>query len=390
MKLQSVQRWWVRDRRSRFLLVVFVLVVAAGAGYGLVRQSRAASYVASQEAEAGQLQGSAAIVDAAADSGRSVRFGNASPNPNPPGYTSPANPQLSQEGRNVLYYLQSIQGNHILAGQEEADRCTRCEMDRMRGITGKDPALHGHDVADYIIDPMDEAIADWNRRQLVTFSWHMGAPPGDDSSFDNTFKDVDVNRVLQSGTNENRIYMAKLDKMATRLQRLEDARVPVLWRPLHEMNGGWFWWSKSGAEPYRRLWIHQFNYFTQTKGLHNLIWVWSAAQTKLPESAWYPGDQYVDITGSDTYENFSNMGLWTDHYNRHKQIAPLKPSALTETDKMPNPDELKSRNNKMIWFLPWFGQYVDVNSADYKRQVYNHQYVLTADEMPDLKQPFPR
>lgn len=374
--------------RRQVIAPIGVVLVLAALGSVLIRYSSAATWFATLEAEAGVRSGAAVLVsDSAAAGGAAVRFGMGGA---PVGYTAPANPELSQEGRNVLYYLQSVQGKNILAGQEEADRCTRCEMDRMRGITGKDPAVHGHDVADYIIDPMQEAIADWNRRQLVTFSWHIGAPPADDSNFENTFNNVDVNRVLQSGTSENRVYMAKLDKMAARLQVLEDAKVPVLWRPFHEMTGGWFWWSKSGADTYKKLWIHQFNYFSDTKGLDNLIWVWSAAQTKLPEAAWYPGDRYVDITGSDTYESFSTIDLWTNHYNQHKSIAGSKPVALTETDKMPDPDQLKARNNKMIWFLPWFGQYVDVNSADTKRRVYNHEYVITADEMPDLKQAFPR
>jgi len=34
-----------------------------------------------------------------------------------------------------------------------------------------------------------------------------------------------------------------LDAVAAELKLLQDVRVPVLWRPLHEANGRWFWWG---------------------------------------------------------------------------------------------------------------------------------------------------
>jgi hypothetical protein len=303
-----------------------------------------------------------------------------------PTTSPPANPNLLPSARNLLAYLQSMEGKGILAGQHERDDCTTCESDRMKGLSGRWPAIHGHEVADYATDPFPEAINDWSvRRQLVTFSWHMSAPPNDDSNWENVQVDADVDRVLQSGTNENRVYLAKLDKMAKRLQALEDAKVPVLWRPFHEMNGGWFWWSKSGAGAYKRLWVQMFNYFTTTKGLDNLIWVWSAAENELPNADWFPGSQYVDIVGSDTYSSRSNLENWASHYAAHKVIAPNKLVALTECDHIPDPAELQLRELNLIWFLPWYGQWVDLNSKRFISEVYNHAYVITADEMPDLR-----
>ena len=378
--------------QSRYVPAALIILGFVIIGLIVLQLTRAASPAVSAEVENGVLTGQAiASSDSLASNGKAVRFSGETPGTVPPGFTPPANPKLSREGRNVLYFLQSLPGKNILAGQHETDRCTKCESDRMLTITGKMPAMHGHDVADYVIDPIQESINDWNvRKQIVTFSWHFGAPPLNDLSFTNSQATADVNKVLQPGTAENTVYMAKLEKMAGRLQVLENAQVPVVWRPLHEMNGGWFWWSKSGPEPYKRLWIHMYDYLTYTKGLDNLIWAWSAALNKSPDAAWYPGHQYVDITGSDTYDNFSNMATWSAHYQKHKQIAPTKPVALTETDLIPDPQQLIDTKTHMIWFLPWYGQYVDKNTADFKRRVYNHPYVITADEMPDLKQTFPQ
>ncbi|MBL8122275.1 hypothetical protein JNM87_06030 [Candidatus Saccharibacteria bacterium] len=367
------------------LITVFALVSTAAL---LITQAKDGDV--SLEAETTSRSGNASFVDDdKASGGKSLHFGVVEGSGgNNSAYKPLSNPNASQQAKNVYNFLQSKEGSAILAGQHEADQCTKCESDRMQSITGKAPAVHGHDVAGYAIDPINEAINDFNvRHQIPEFSWHVSAP-GTSEDWTNVQIDANVARALQSGTSENTSLVAKLNTMASRLQTLEDANVPVLWRPWHEMNGGWFWWSKSGPDTYKQLWIYTYNYFTTTKGLNNLIWVWSAAENELPNAAWYPGDQYVDITGTDTYTSNSNISNWLNNYNRHKSIAPTKPVALTETDYVPDPAQLQSSGNKMLWFLPWHSIYVDRNSQSTLTQVYNSPYVITADEMPDLRGTF--
>ena len=72
------------------------------------------------------------------------------------------------------------------------------------------------------------------------------------------------------------------------LKELQDAGVVVLWRPLPEMNGEWYWWGKtshpSNAEPYVNIFRDMYDYFTNVKGLNNLIWVYSPAHEDKPWS----------------------------------------------------------------------------------------------------------
>ena len=97
--------------------------------------------------------------------------------------------------------------------------------------------------------------------------------------------------------------MALLDKLAADLQVLENAGVPVLWRPYHEAGAGW-WWSNNGGASYKLLWNHMWNYFTNTKRLHNLIWVWSTnGVDSKNQCAYYPGDNRVDIIGGSFYND---------------------------------------------------------------------------------------
>ena len=112
--------------------------------------------------------------------------------------------------------------------------------------------------------------------------------------------------------------MADLKVTADYLKQLADARVPVLWRPLHEIDGGWFWWTDpEKPENTAALWRLMFDYFVKERKLHNLIWVYNAAHVShalKPPAAnfeeelahrkrYYPGPKYVDIASIDSYAN---------------------------------------------------------------------------------------
>jgi len=80
------------------------------------------------------------------------------------------------------------------------------------------------------------------------------------------------------------------------LKRLQDAGVPILFRPLHEAEGAWFWWGAKGPEATKELWLLLHDRLTNHHKLNNLIWVWNSL---LP--AWYVGDDTVDILSADVY-----------------------------------------------------------------------------------------
>ena len=42
-----------------------------------------------------------------------------------------------------------------------------------------------------------------------------------------------------------------MDAIALQLKKVASNNIPVLWRPLHEAAGGWFWWGAKGAEPFK-------------------------------------------------------------------------------------------------------------------------------------------
>jgi mannan endo-1,4-beta-mannosidase len=85
-----------------------------------------------------------------------------------------------------------------------------------------------------------------------------------------------------------------------------------LFRPWHEHTGTWFWWGKDKCSPedYKALWRITREVFDR-KGLDNIIWVYSPDKLANAEeyTERYPGDDYVDILGTDAYHFNGEAGL---------------------------------------------------------------------------------
>jgi len=224
--------------------------------------------------------------------------------------------------------------------------------------------------ADYFLGARDPNIVNaylenyWAQGGLVQLSEHMDNPVTGGNAWDTTA--VNPAEMISRGTTENHQLHDELDTIASHLQVLEDAGVVVLFRPFHEMNGDWFWWGAWKPAQFRALWREAFNYLTYTKGLDNLLWVYSpSAGTR--GRAYYPGSKYVDIVGLDIYADLepgcSAAPGWVD-------IASLgKPSAITEFGAYP-PDEsdstqvynwnnflacVKTAYPQAVYFMAWSG-----------------------------------
>jgi mannan endo-1,4-beta-mannosidase len=150
----------------------------------------------------------------------------------------------------------------------------------------------------------------------------------------------------------NLAWMRKLDRVAAALQELKDAGVIVLWRPMQEMNGNWFWWGMKShpknPAPYINVYRHMRDYFTKTKRLNNLIWVYSpnASYGANNSSDWnrtvdwaYPGDAYVDIVAGTMYAD----SLSIDDYKKY--VAMGKPLGMAEYG--PTTDGPLAKNGSM-------------------------------------------
>jgi mannan endo-1,4-beta-mannosidase len=194
---------------------------------------------------------------------------------------------------------------------------------------------------------------------------------------------------FNTGSAEYKGIIRDLDIVAGHLKTLADKDVPVLWRPLHESSGRWFWWGYSGPKACKGLYRLMFDRFTQFHGLNNLIWVWTTDEAA-DALDWYPGDDYVDIIGRDYYyyPREANHGSLAASFEKLKEMfGGRKIIALSENGSVPFPDDMKADGAGWSYFMPWYGDYTmdgwahDNTAADWKK-ILNSDYVITLDKMP--------
>lgn len=315
--------------------------------------------------------------------------------------STPANPELMLSGRQVLAYFQTLQARpelKLVSGQFAGWSGTAqlAELEKIYRATGQWPAMIGLDYCRFheheaTIDsepPNRLALAYWQAGGLVTLSWHAPNPakPNGGGLKERGMRLADL---LVPGTPTHQRWRQSLDQVAAGLQELQAAGVVVLWRPLHEMNGAWFWWGAQPPTDFIAVWRDLFDYFTHTKKLHNLIWVYGpnhGAHT----ADYYPGDAYVDLIGLDAY---------TDHLDPtfikgYPELQRLpKPFGFTEfgPHAPENPpgdfdfrrllDGLAQNFPHTRHFLTWNEKW---NPAENKfaREFYNDPRVITRESLP--------
>jgi len=316
------------------------------------------------------------------------------------GFDTAVTPNASPEAQSLLAYFSDIYGKKILSGQQEGWRGTNVlgfELAYITNTTGKLPALLGLDLSAYTRTEgaprrgAPHAAArhaiDWYNHQhgIVAFCWHWSAPIGErliyakDTSFD-------LRRAVTVGTEEHAAALRDLDAIAGELTLLRDAQVPVLWRPLHEANGRWFWWGAQGPEPFKKMWRLMFERFTVRYQLTNLIWVFSpGAATDLAD--WYPGDEYVDIIGQDHYPMDGNNGPAKDVFDELVAFGRgNKLVALSENGPIPDPERLVAEKAGWLFFTSWSGRTLTQrNTNEQLNKAYHHPYVLNLGDLPNLR-----
>jgi mannan endo-1,4-beta-mannosidase len=222
---------------------------------------------------------------------------------------APVNPNADADAVKLYDYLKSIYGKKILSGQQGLSWANYVAEQ-----TGKTPALLSIDLMDYspsrvehgtVGTSIEDGISHASKGGIISVLWHWNAPTGLYDTEENPWwsgfytraTDFNVATALADTTNANyTLIIRDIDAIAVQLKRLQSANIPVLFRPLHEAEGAWFWWGAQGAEPAKKLYALLYDRLTNHHGLNNLLWVWNSIA-----EAWYPGDDTVDILSADVY-----------------------------------------------------------------------------------------
>ncbi len=278
-------------------------------------------------------------------------------------------------------------------------------------LTGQKPGIIGIDLACYGIDLMESTDVQWSSficdlvdyaagGGIITASAHWENPSGNtqDSArvrgllgYDDTMEGYEkaFTDLITEGTEYNTFFKNELDADARFLKALGDNGVSIIWRPLHEANGSWFWFctTQNGktldASYLINVWRYVYEYYTDELGLNNLVWCYGPnLSTNIEDnhgstmsaSYLYPGDEYCDMVGVDWYTGGELEPMNKDNYVLFTEMAG-KPSAITEFgppsysgDKTINDKEVKEKYS----CDRLYGDLVEMLREDY-----NITYLLT-------------
>lgn len=347
--------------------------------------------------------------------------------------TTCCDPSAIPAAQYLMNYMASVYGKNIISGQQEIYKYGHGgnfeqEFDYLKEKTGKLPAIRGFDYLNCVNilygseDGTTDRMIDWvkNKNGIITASWHITVPKqmagykvGDSVSYDNaTYNpkqtDFVTSNVLVEGTVERAFYLESLKVLAAEIQKLQDENIPLIFRPLHEAEGGggeegsWFWWGKDGSAVYKDIWKLTYKTLTEDYGLHNIIWEWNSYNFAT-SADWYPGDEYVDIIGYDKYScsdwstgteviSHNDSAIASTFYGIMNKYDSKKMIAMPENDSFSTVENLVNDKAGWLYFCTWYDgengapKFVSdpvYNTLEDTINMYQSDYCITLDELPE-------
>ena len=319
------------------------------------------------------------------------------------GNTDPVTPKASPEAKALLELMYSLSGQYTLTGQHNYPNTRDRNSQFAAKYSGECPAVWSTDMGfaedgdtdSYLARPdiVDEAIHQHQKGSIVTICWHAvpptanepvvfrqmpGTPKDSLASVQGQLLDAQFQDVLTPGTVLYQKWCAQVDSVAFYLKKLQNAKVPVLWRPYHEMNGDWFWWGgRTGKYSTRALYRQMFDRLVKHHKINNLVWMWSVDRPNNPEmyfSHYYPGNDYLDIVSLDVYGSDFNQA----YYDSLMVLAKGKPLVLGEVGNPPSLEIFERQPNWAMWVI-WAGMARNTSRDQYET-FYNSPRMLTRDD----------
>ncbi|MFE4711213.1 glycosyl hydrolase [Paenibacillus sp. NPDC056722] len=303
---------------------------------------------------------------------------------------TPANPNLTVPARNLLRTLYALQGTGIINGQHDYLESPDEFSNKLKTTGGQYAGLHGYELGainnqrpELIRSQRDGVVASairwYQSGGIVALTYHAHLP-GTAPAWSNVsmnLSNAEFDKYVTPGTPQNAALLADLDDVALSLRKLADAGVPVLWRPYHEMNGGWFWWGRKSK--FITLWNLMFDHFTKTHKLNNILWVWSPnadGDGVEAQEAYYPGGARVDILALDIY----NSEFKDEFYNRLWDLGRGKLIAIGENGKLPSPALLAKSQRRWSYLMTWGKLLYESNTESAIKDFMNASFTINRSE----------
>lgn len=307
------------------------------------------------------------------------------------------NAQTNEKTMEVWNYLRSVYGKQVITCQQMMGN--ECYEDLVfYNATNDLTAMKGYDfifcTGSYHSDDMIDEAIEWSKESggLCAFTWHWNVPKDIDNPeggyafYTSEITNFSQVNAVTPGTKEYETVIHDIDLIATKIQRMESEGVTILFRPLHEASGAWFWWGLQGRdsatnEVFQKLWYMIYDRLENYHKLTNIIWVWNGQN---PHTAIHPNA--FDIEGIDRYydqEDISAEALSTYYDKCYGELAGYdkycaelagmestgKMMALTECGYIPDPEGIKAANTMWLYYMVWNGDFIYETDAAGKAMV---------------------
>ena len=307
------------------------------------------------------------------------------------------NAQTNEKTMEVWNYLRSVYSKQVITCQQMMGN--ECYEDLVfYNATNDLTAMKGYDfifcTGSYHSDDMIDEAIEWSKESggLCAFTWHWNVPKDIDNPeggyafYTSEITNFSQVNAVTPGTKEYETVIHDIDLIATKIQRMESEGVTILFRPLHEASGAWFWWGLQGRdsatnEVFQKLWYMIYDRLENYHKLTNIIWVWNGQN---PHTAIHPNA--FDIEGIDRYydqEDISAEALSTYYEKCYGELAGYdkycaelagmestgKMMALTECGYIPDPEGIKAANTMWLYYMVWNGDFIYETDAAGKAMV---------------------
>lgn len=301
--------------------------------------------------------------------------------------------KATHETKALFQNLAELSKNHTLFGHQHATEYGHGwagddNRSDVKSVVGSHPAVIGVDLSGFsgrseveIEDAKKKVgrniIDTYNRGGVTTISWHFSNPVSKGGFYwvDSISKPA-VKYIVPGGEAHNtyKSILRGIGEWANTLKGADGKLVPVIFRPYHEFDGGWFWWGAPHCtrEEFISLWRFTVSYLRDSMNVHNFIYAFSPDNKFNSEEEFidrYPGNEWVDMVGMDNYGDMGRDGYHLDRAVKKLKIVSDfalksgKLAAFTETglESIPNPTwwtetllkVMKSDNMRLCYVLVW-------------------------------------
>lgn len=327
--------------------------------------------------------------------------------------TELSDPAATAEAKALFELLRSQYGKKTMSGCMGDIAWDTQYYDIITAASGEAPAIIGFDYihlasspANWIdygdITPVREA---WEAGAIPQIMWHWNVPRLNNpkAQLSTAPSRFSPSNAMVPGNWEYDVMEKDIAKVAGYLKLIQDAGIPVIFRPFHEAAGdygygAWFWWGAEGVEVTRQLWDHLRDKLMNQYGIHNLVWCWTVqtlssgelASIELLQNA-YPGNDKCDFVGVDIYSDTDLFSDFDTFYLTRELVEGKKMVALSECGNLFDPETAFPKGETWLYFMQWyenqsgqFGMY-NYSPAETWRQVVASPYTLGRDEVKALR-----